>query len=69
MTSGYHRFAEFKQLTEEEDRLGLLSSPDIGFRREWEDLLALRGMSLEGHRLVKRSEKQDDSVDFGNGGE
>lgn len=49
----YIHFEKFRKLTEQEDELGLLSSPDIGYRRAWEDLLQSRGVRVEGHNLYK----------------
>jgi DNA phosphorothioation-associated putative methyltransferase len=49
----YPRREKFLRLTEQEERRGLLDSGRyIGTRRQWEDLLAERGVRLSGHRLV-----------------
>lgn len=45
----YAYFERFRALTLEEERLGLLSSVDIGFRKSWEALLVARNVRLEGH--------------------
>ena len=49
--SSYPHFEKFRMLTEQEDSAGLLSSPDIGYRRPWEDLLHSRGARIENHQL------------------
>lgn len=47
----YPYFEKFRKLTEQEESLGLLSSPDIGYRRPWEDLLLSRGVIVENHQI------------------
>ncbi|HYB98809.1 MAG TPA: DNA phosphorothioation-associated putative methyltransferase [Candidatus Limnocylindrales bacterium] len=47
----YPYFGRFRELTEAEVSAGLLDRPDIGMRRQWTELLALRGFRLEGHAL------------------
>ncbi len=42
----------FAQLTAAEEAAGLLSSPDVGRRREWEQVLLARGYRIDGHQLV-----------------
>lgn len=49
---GYPLRAQFAALTAAEEAEGLLSAPDIGRKREWELLLAQRGLALDGHTLV-----------------
>ena len=49
----YPHFETFRKLTEQEESLGLLSSPDIGYRQAWEDLLRSRGVRIEDHNLCK----------------
>ena len=51
----YPRYAEFERLTKEEDALGLLSSPDIGYRQQWEALLRERGLSVDGYRVIPKA--------------
>ncbi len=47
------RYAKFARLTREEENAGLLDETSrIGFRLNWERLLAGRGLRLKGHRLV-----------------
>jgi DNA phosphorothioation-associated putative methyltransferase len=45
---------KFARLTREEEKAGLLEETSrIGFRLNWERLLADRGLALKGHRLVE----------------
>ena len=44
---------KFTRLTRQEERADLLGGPDIGRRRQWEQLLIDRGHELRGHRLVR----------------
>ena len=47
---------KFKALTEAEEYEGLYENPKIiGFKKNWEHLLDEKGLSYEGHRLVKVS--------------
>jgi hypothetical protein len=49
----YPHFATFKRLTDQEEALDLLSSPDIGYRRVWDNLLLTRGIQIEkDHNVV-----------------
>jgi DNA phosphorothioation-associated putative methyltransferase len=50
----YPLFRNFQALTEQEQAAGLLSSPDIGFKRAWESLLKSRGIQVVGHQLVSQ---------------
>lgn len=47
----YPHFERFRNLTEQEESLGLLSSPDIGYRRPWEDLLLSRRVRIQNHQV------------------
>jgi DNA phosphorothioation-associated putative methyltransferase len=58
--ASYPHFEKFKQLSEQEDAHGLLSSPDIGYRRAWDDLLRSHGIRIEGHRLSVSQPKTGD---------
>ena len=49
------RYAEFERLTKEEDALGLLSSPDIGYRQQWDALLRERGLAVDDYRVIPRA--------------
>lgn len=51
----HHGYKKFARLTAQEDRAGLLGRPAIGTRAGWEELLALEGWELRGHRLVRSS--------------
>jgi DNA phosphorothioation-associated putative methyltransferase len=46
------RFAEFAQLSAQEEALGLLGRSDIGMRKGWEALLKERGIQIVGHSVV-----------------
>ncbi|MBI4521939.1 MAG: DNA phosphorothioation-associated putative methyltransferase [Gemmatimonadetes bacterium] len=48
----YPRSHLFRQLTAQEEALGLLGAPDIGRRLEWEALLAQRGLAIKDHEVV-----------------
>jgi DNA phosphorothioation-associated putative methyltransferase len=41
----------FADLTRQEEQLGLLSQPDIGFRRQWLAILAERHLQILGHTI------------------
>ena len=47
---GYNAFSE---LTQQEESLGLLSRPEIGFRREWQALLAEHQLQIVGQTICK----------------
>ncbi len=55
----YPEYATFAELTRQEEELGLLSHPDIGFRRQWRELLAERRLRIVGHSVVKVTEGED----------
>jgi len=48
----YPLFAKFRQLTEQEEALGLLSQPDIGFSASWQSILDARGLTIVDHQVV-----------------
>lgn len=52
--STYPHFEKFRRLTEQEEALGLLSSPSIGYQRPWQELLASHGISIENHEVLKQ---------------
>lgn len=54
VSPAYPLHAEFQALTEAEQALGLLAAPGIGRRADWEELLASRGVRVDGHRVVPR---------------
>jgi DNA phosphorothioation-associated putative methyltransferase len=47
----YPKYNIFAGLTRQEEDLGLLSRPDIGYRKAWQVLLCENGLVLEGHSL------------------
>ncbi|HEY1757091.1 MAG TPA: DNA phosphorothioation-associated putative methyltransferase [Bryobacteraceae bacterium] len=47
----YPEYAAFAHLTEQEEKLGLLSAPNIGFKNDWLKLLNERNISIVGHQL------------------
>ena len=52
----HQAYNEFASLTSEEERLGLLEDKArIGWSRYWTDLLESRGLTIEGHRITKRT--------------
>jgi DNA phosphorothioation-associated putative methyltransferase len=57
----------FSSLTREEERQGLYEDvKTIGFRENWEKLLASKGLSIEGHKLFRvepRSESSDMTIE------
>jgi len=49
------RFEKFARLTKQEERYGLYDEPSIiGTREGWESVLEQRGVTLRGHRVVRR---------------
>jgi DNA phosphorothioation-associated putative methyltransferase len=48
----YPHYLKFRRLTEQEDSLGLLSSPDIGYRLPWEALLQSQKVRIENHMAM-----------------
>jgi hypothetical protein len=57
----YPRRETFARLTEQEERMQLLSAPTIGTRHGWQERLADVGVSLKGHRIVRT--RAADAVD------
>lgn len=51
VSESYPRYGEFRSLTEQEEKHGLLSSGEIGFRAGWEALLSSYRLSIEGHTV------------------
>jgi DNA phosphorothioation-associated putative methyltransferase len=49
----YPYYQVFHDLSDAEDRAGLLSRPEIGFQKQWNDLLTLNGFKVEGHTLQR----------------
>ena len=52
------RYSEYSMLSQTEERLDLLSRPDIGTRAGWEALLRERGLQIIGHSITKTGEEQ-----------
>lgn len=48
----YTHFERFKRLSSQEEAHGLLSLPDIGYRRQWDNFLSARGLKIENYELV-----------------
>ena len=48
----YPKYAEFCELTRQEEALSLLNSNCIGTRKGWEALLSERNIQLHGHRVI-----------------
>lgn len=57
VTPYYPDYGLFKQLTEAEERLGLLSAPHIGTQQGWADILRMHGIEIQGHE-IRRQESQ-----------
>jgi len=55
VSTNYHKYPEFRSLSQAEDEAGLLSASNIGRREDWERLLRERGLRLDGHPLVPAS--------------
>lgn len=55
VSRSYPYYEQFKQLTEQEEQLELLSSNTIGLQLGWEAMLRAKGVRLEGHQIVKAS--------------
>ncbi len=51
VSASYPRYELFKRLTEKEEAKGLLSSTQIGYRNQWNEMLALQGLEIRGHSL------------------
>ena len=51
----YQNYGAFSELTRQEEDLGLLSRPEIGFKREWLRLLAESRLRIIGHQVLNES--------------
>jgi DNA phosphorothioation-associated putative methyltransferase len=51
----YQSYGAFAELTRQEAELGILSRPEIGFKREWLHLLAERRLQVVGHQVLDES--------------
>jgi DNA phosphorothioation-associated putative methyltransferase len=52
----YPGYGMFSELTQQEEALGLLSRPEIGFRREWQSLLAEHSLRIVGHAIFRNED-------------
>ena len=48
-------FSKFRALTEQEEEAGLLGNQNIGFKNQWENLLAEKGYEVRNYYLEKKS--------------
>lgn len=58
----YPKYGMFAKLTTQEEELGILSQPDIGFRQQWLAILAEHRLRIVGHSIVRDSYLQGDSA-------
>ena len=49
----YPQYQKFAALTRQEEKRGLLSRSDIGYRNNWEKFLSEAGFCIRGHRLIR----------------
>ena len=54
VASDHPHFQTFRHLSEEEEKLGLLSGSNIGFRNSWNALLEERAIVISGHSLLRK---------------
>jgi DNA phosphorothioation-associated putative methyltransferase len=52
-------YKKFKRLSDKEEQLNLLSSPSIGTKQKWEELLLKNSIFLKGHRLTQTTTQKD----------
>ncbi len=52
VTPDYPLYPVFSQLTKQEERLGLLSSPKIGTQKGWQQCLQHYGVKIDGHQII-----------------
>jgi len=58
VTPDYPQYAEFDQLTRQEEKLGLLNHTSvIGTRKGWLQCLENEGVEIQGHRVVRYTDK------------
>jgi DNA phosphorothioation-associated putative methyltransferase len=48
----YPHYQTFRRLSEQEEHLGLLSAPDIGWKTGWESLLKTQNLAFDSHLLI-----------------
>ncbi|MGJ8723944.1 MAG: DNA phosphorothioation-associated putative methyltransferase [Roseibacillus sp.] len=67
LIQGHPDAAKFRQLTRAEEEAGLYENPRIiGFRKNWEELLLSKGLSVVGHELLhteKKGEKASPDIE------
>ena len=49
----YPDYGAFSELTRQEEDLGFLSRPEIGFRQQWQRLLAEHHLKVVGHTICR----------------
>jgi DNA phosphorothioation-associated putative methyltransferase len=54
----HSEYSTFAELTRQEEVLGLLSQPGIGFREQWQHLLNERRVRIDGHTLFQSAADQ-----------
>lgn len=54
LLDSYPLYSKFKTLTEQEEAEGLLGHNNIGFSKQWEELLFQKGLYIEDHKLMRR---------------
>ena len=59
VTPDYPLYRVFAQLTKQEERLGLLSSPKIGTQKGWQRCLQTYGVKISGHQVIHCPEIKD----------
>ena len=52
----YPLYGRFRALTQAEEAAGLLSHPDIGYRKAWRRFLADQRLTIRGHELLRNGE-------------
>jgi DNA phosphorothioation-associated putative methyltransferase len=67
VSPSYPYYSVFHELSLSEERAGLLSRNDIGFRRQWEELLESQNIQIEGHTLRYGATTHKDNADPTNG--
>lgn len=67
VSPSYPYYSVFHELSLSEERAGLLSRNDIGFRRQWEELLESHNIQIEGHTLRYGATTHKDNADPTNG--
>ena len=61
VTNDYHLYEKFARLTKQEEKFGLFDEDArlIGNREGWNERVALLGLEIRGHRVVKSSNMKD----------